>query len=92
MEMIKGIVAGIVSLDALHLYLPSVMCRTHDRRAWSRSLLHVPLCAAQVDKKCLMTSSEAAAANSRMPKGFKYMPVQPARKSSRPGSSKGGRT
>ncbi len=38
-----------------------------------------------------MTSSEAAAANSRMPKGFRYMPVQPTRKSSRPGSAKGGR-
>ena len=43
----------------------------------------------QVDKNCLMTSTEAAAANSRMPKGFKYMPI---RKSSRPGSSKGGRS
>ena len=36
-----------------------------------------------------MTSSEAAAANMRMPRGFKYVPVQAVRKSSRPGSAKG---
>ena len=39
-----------------------------------------------------MTSSEAAAANSRMPKGFKYVPAPLTRKSSRPGSAKATRS
>lgn len=40
----------------------------------------------QLDRQCLMTSSEAAASNSKLPKGFKYVPVQTLRKSSRPTS------
>lgn len=35
--MIKGSVASFVSLDALLSCLPSVLCRTHNRRAWVRS-------------------------------------------------------
>lgn len=42
----------------------------------------------QLDRQALMTSSEAAASNSKLPKGFKYVPLQTpqTRKSSRPGS------
>lgn len=41
----------------------------------------------QLDRQCLMTSSEAAASNSKLPKGLKYVPMQTLRKSSRPSSS-----
>ncbi|CAL8469552.1 g9093 [Coccomyxa elongata] len=51
-----------------------------------RSRLRGSSSSGQLDRQCLMTSSEAAASNSKLPKGLKYVPMQTLRKSSRPTS------